>query len=214
MPTLHNVFSTLRGLHRRLLRREEDARLRRIVDTLRETTAFRALARRDLWALAEAVHPRHYHPDEYFYYENDPGLGLYVVQRGRVRLLVEDGDGGLQEVRQVGEHELFGESALFGTAELRRTETAQAVTETDVLGFFSPDLKTLHTAQSPGCRRRHGRAGTTPGPAAGGPAAPALRARRQGGHDAPVSRNRCLRGRVAPVHRPALSLLRLPRSVS
>ncbi|QXD13977.1 cyclic nucleotide-binding domain-containing protein [Rhodocaloribacter litoris] len=143
MPTLHNVFSTLRGLHRRLLRREEDARLRRIVDTLRETTAFRALARRDLWALAEAVHPRHYHPDEYFYYENDPGLGLYVVQRGRVRLLVEDGDGGLQEVRQVGEHELFGESALFGTAELRRTETAQAVTETDVLGFFSPDLKTL-----------------------------------------------------------------------
>ncbi len=92
-------------------------------------------------ALADAVHTRTYKKDEYLYFEQDPGLGLYIVQSGRIRLLIEDEDGSVQLLRQVDAYDLFGYLSIFG--DFRRTETAQAVTETRVIGFFRPDLNTL-----------------------------------------------------------------------
>ena len=88
--------------------------------------------------LAEAVHIRSYNPDEVIYYEGDPGLGLYIVQSGAVRLVIEDEEGQPRELRAVGAFELFGHLSILG--DHRRTETAMAVTETEVLGFFRPDL--------------------------------------------------------------------------
>ncbi|WP_456429694.1 Crp/Fnr family transcriptional regulator [Rhodocaloribacter sp.] len=143
MTTARNVSGLARAFYRRLFRREEDAQLRSIVETLQETPVFQTLARGDLRELAEAMHVRTYKRDEFLYYEQDPGLGLYVVQRGRVRLFTEDEAGVIYELRQVGEREIFGEISLFGSGDLRRMETAQALTETRVLGFFSPDLKTM-----------------------------------------------------------------------
>jgi CRP/FNR family cyclic AMP-dependent transcriptional regulator len=87
------------------------------------------------------LHRRDYKRDEFLYYEHDPGLGLYIVQRGCVRLLTEDEKGKEHDLRQAAEHEFFGALSLLG--EYRRMETAQALTETRVLGFFSPDLKTM-----------------------------------------------------------------------
>ncbi|WP_457652751.1 Crp/Fnr family transcriptional regulator [Rhodocaloribacter sp.] len=143
MTTARNVSGLARAFYRRLFRREEDAQLRSIVETLQHTPVFQTLARGDLRELAEAMHVRTYKRDEFLYYEQDPGLGLYVVQRGRVRLFTEDEAGVIYELRQVGEREIFGEISLFGSGDLRRMETAQALTETRVLGFFSPDLKTM-----------------------------------------------------------------------
>lgn len=143
MTTARNVSGLARAFYRRLFRREEDAQLRSIVETLQESPVFQTLARGDLRELAEAMHVRTYKRDEFLYYEQDPGLGLYVVQRGRVRLFTEDEAGVIFELRQVGEREIFGEVSLFGSGDLRRMETAQALTETRVLGFFSPDLKTM-----------------------------------------------------------------------
>ena len=80
--------------------------------------------------------------DEVIYYESDPGIGLYILQRGRVRLLTEDEAGLTHELRQVDESEMFGELTLFGT-EVRRLETAQALTDVTLLGFFRPDLLRL-----------------------------------------------------------------------
>jgi CRP/FNR family cyclic AMP-dependent transcriptional regulator len=128
-------------LFRHLFRREEDARTRAIVATLREVGLFRNFSRSALRDLAEAVHQRDYRRDEFMYYERDPGLGLYVVQRGRVRLLVEDEAGAVHELRQVSEHDVFGKLSLLG--DFRRMETAQAVTDTRLLGLFRPDLRTI-----------------------------------------------------------------------
>jgi CRP-like cAMP-binding protein len=58
-----------------------------------------------------------------------------------VRLLAEDENSNVHELRQVSENDFFGALSLMG--DFRRMETAQAVTETYVLGLFSPDLKTL-----------------------------------------------------------------------
>ena len=136
-----NLIATLRSWYRVLFKRQEDARTREIAATLRRVPLFQSLSRAALYELADAMHVRSYKRDEALYYEGDPGLGLYIVQRGRIRLLVEDESGVEHELRQVEDNEIFGFLSVFG--DFRRMETAQAVTEARVLGFFRPDLKTM-----------------------------------------------------------------------
>lgn len=126
---------------RRLFNRGVDQKTSEMIDTLRQVTIFKNLPSSALQDLAEAVHVRDYKRDEFLYYERDPGLGMYVVQRGRVRLLVEDEAGVIHELRQVGANEFFGKLSLLG--DHRRSETAQAISDTRVLGFFRPDLKNI-----------------------------------------------------------------------
>lgn len=140
MPIPHTIQKGQR-LFTRMFRREEDARTRDVAATLKTVPLFHDFSRGALRDLAEAVHQRDYRRDEFIYYERDPGLGLYIVQRGRVRLLVEDERGAVHELRQVGERDVFGKLSLLG--DFRRMETAQAVTDTRVLGLFRPDLKTI-----------------------------------------------------------------------
>ncbi len=141
MSVTRSIIRTLRDAYRRMFKRQEDARTREIADVLKQVRLFNGFSRSALRELAEVMHHRDYHHDEFIYYEDDPGLGLYIVHRGRVRLLTEDEEGSVHELRQVAENEFFGEISLLG--ESRRMETAQAVSEARVLGFFSPDLKTM-----------------------------------------------------------------------
>ncbi len=141
MSTLRSIQSTIRSLYRRVFSKEEDARTREIVDVLRQVPLLQELSRGTLADLAEVVHQRSYARDEFVFYENDPGLGLYVVQSGRVRVLAEAEHGAVHELRQVSERGFFGELSLLG--DFRRMETAQALTDTRVLGLFRPDLKTV-----------------------------------------------------------------------
>lgn len=129
------------GLFGRMFRRDDDVRLRDVIATLKAVPLFQGFSRAALRDLAESVHPRDYRRDEFLYYERDPGLGLYIVQRGRVRLLVEDETGSVHELRQVNSDEIFGRLSLLG--DFRRMETAQAVTDTRVLGLFRPDLRRI-----------------------------------------------------------------------
>ena len=118
-----------------------DEAVRAVVETLGRVPAFADLSRRALYDLAEVVHERAYAQDEILYYEGDPGLGLYVVHEGTVRLMVADAAGVLQPVRLVTSIELIGDLSLLGGTQ--RIETAQAATDVRVLGFFRPDLTTL-----------------------------------------------------------------------
>ncbi len=129
------------GRFGRVFRRNDDASLGEVVDALKQVPLFSGFSRQALRDLAEAVHRRDYRRDEFIYYERDPGLGLYIVQRGRVRLLVEDETGAVHELRQVGENEVFGKLSLLG--DFRRMETARAVVDTRVIGFFRPDLRAV-----------------------------------------------------------------------
>jgi CRP/FNR family cyclic AMP-dependent transcriptional regulator len=139
MALVHRFIGTVRGMLVRLFRPQEDARVRDVVEVLKQVALFRGFPNSYLLTLAETMHQRDYKPDEVLFYERDPGLGFYIVQRGRVRLLAEDDDGSAHELGQVGERQVFGEQALLG--DFRRLVTAQAITETRVLGFFQPDFK-------------------------------------------------------------------------
>lgn len=141
MASSNDALRRIAHSFRRVFSSSEDPKITEAVETLKQVPMLHGMSRRVLRDLAEAVHRRDYKRDEFLYYEHDPGLGMYVVQRGRVRLLVEEKTGAVHELRQVGENEVFGKLSLLG--DFRRVESAQAVSDTRVLGFFRPDLKTI-----------------------------------------------------------------------
>ena len=141
MQFFRQTITQARRLWARLVHPTEDEVTRALVHTLGRVSAFESLSRDALRDLAEVIHARAYRQGEVIYYEGDPGLGLYVVQTGTVRLLATDDSGVGQPVRMVTAHDLLGDLSLLGGSP--RIETAQAATEVRVLGLFRPDLTTL-----------------------------------------------------------------------
>lgn len=141
MASNNQAFQRIAASVKRIFTMREDPDMRQIIESLKQAAVLRGLSGRVVGDIAQIVHRRDYKRDEFLYYELDPGLGLYVVQSGRIRLLAEDEDGSVHELRQVGEGEVFGKLSLLG--DFRRSETAQALTDARVLGLFRPDLKTI-----------------------------------------------------------------------
>ena len=138
--TPRRIFDFLRSHLQRLFRRREDEPVLRAIETLDRVSILDDLAWHNRRDIAHAIHYRTYRPDEVIYYQDDPGLGLYIVEDGTVELLAEEED---EEhlVRTVQDCAVFGAYSLLG--DVPRLETARARTEVTVLGFFRPDLRTL-----------------------------------------------------------------------
>lgn len=150
MSTFRRLLRAGGRLYRRLFQRRLDPKTREVAEVLRAVPALGHLSSRALRAMASATHRRTYRRGESLYYEGDPGLGLYVVESGRVRLVSDAEPGRSRELRELDANDMFGEVSILG--DFRRLETAETVTETRVLGFFRPDLKNV--------MRRHPKAGT------------------------------------------------------
>jgi CRP-like cAMP-binding protein len=91
--------------------------------------------------MASVTHRRTYRRGESLYYEGDPGLGLYIVESGRIRLVTDREPDRSHELRVLEANDMIGGLSLLG--DFRRLETAETVTEAQVLGFFRPDLKNV-----------------------------------------------------------------------
>jgi CRP-like cAMP-binding protein len=141
MSVFRTLFRAGSRLYRRLFRRRFDSRTREIAERLRAVPAFSHLSSSALHAMAGVTHRRTYRRGESLYYEGDPGLGLYVIESGRVRLVTERVPEAPHELRVIEADEIIGGLSLLG--DFRRLETAETVTETQVLGFFRPDLKNV-----------------------------------------------------------------------
>lgn len=150
MSIFRSIFRTGTRLYHRLFRRRLDAHTRDIADRLRSVPALSHLSNSALYAMASVTHRRTYRRGEALYYEGDPGLGLYIVESGRVRLIMDREPERSDELRVLETNDMIGGLSLLG--DFRRLETAETVTEAQVLGFFRPDLKTL--------QRRNPKAGT------------------------------------------------------
>ncbi len=135
------IWHTLQHGYRTLFRSGEDAYTRELLHVLRHVPIFQHLPRRVLKTMLPYLHTRTYRRHEVIYFEGDPGLGLYIITRGTVRLLMENEKGQFEELARLSEYDTCGHLALLG--EFRRMETAQAATEVQVLGLFRPDLKLL-----------------------------------------------------------------------
>jgi CRP-like cAMP-binding protein len=141
MSTFRRFLRAVGRIYRRVFKRQLDPHTREIANILRAVPVLGHLSSGALHAMAAATHRRTYRRGESLYYEGDPGLGLYVVESGRIRLVSDADPERPRTLRELEAHEMFGGLSLLG--DFRRLETAETITEARVLGFFRPDLKNV-----------------------------------------------------------------------
>jgi CRP/FNR family transcriptional regulator, cyclic AMP receptor protein len=106
-----------------------------IVGVLRKIPLFGELTKRELLAVTRILYKRTYEPNEIIFHQADPGLGMYIIVRGRVAIVSEPANHLLAELQ---DGDFFGELALLD--ELPRSATAITKTSANILGFFQPDF--------------------------------------------------------------------------
>ena len=115
--------------------RKEEKHVRNIFTILAKIPIFKDLSKKELRAIERILHQRSYKADEVLFNEGDPGVGMYIIESGRVNITLGKEN---KLLAVLSENEFFGEIALL--SETPRTATATAVTNSVIYGFFQPDL--------------------------------------------------------------------------
>lgn len=109
-----------------------------IEDMLLKIPVFENLKPRELRQVSGIVHRRQYVAGEYVFFQNDPGLGMYVIEQGEVSVGLVGTDGSKKELALLKDGDFFGELSLLD--ESPRSASVIAVTDANLIGFFRPDL--------------------------------------------------------------------------
>lgn len=106
-----------------------------ILTVLSQIPVFKDLSKNELKAIERILHRRTYKKDEVLFNEGDPGVGMYIIEQGRINITIGHEN---KLVATLSNGEFFGEMALL--SETPRTATATASVPTKILGFFQSDL--------------------------------------------------------------------------
>lgn len=109
-----------------------------ISDILRTIPLFADLTQKELKVLEESVHRRTYQAGETVFVETEPGAGMYVIESGRVDIVLQHNSEKRLLLAELEPGEFFGEMALLG--DTTRSATAVARERSELIGFFHPDL--------------------------------------------------------------------------
>ena len=112
-----------------------------IFDMLKKVPIFQDLGRREFNKIESILHRRNWNADEGIINEGDPGVGMYIIVAGEVRITQVGEDGGQQQLATLTGGDFFGEQALLD--ESPRTASAYANETCRIIGFFRPDLLEL-----------------------------------------------------------------------
>ncbi|OZC01603.1 cyclic nucleotide-binding domain-containing protein [Rubricoccus marinus] len=104
-------------------------------DVLQNIPLFEELSSRELDAIRRLLHRREYVAGESIFVQGEPGLGMYIIERGAVSIQSEPSG---RELVELTDGDFFGEIALLN--EVIRTATARAKTDCTLLSLFQPDL--------------------------------------------------------------------------
>ena len=114
------------------------AEAKNIREILRSTPIFSDLSSRELKMVEKIIHRRFYRDGEIIFHQGDPGVGMYVIARGKVRIFMTDERGTVVDLVTLGVGDFFGETSVIDGGV--RSASAQAIGDTELLGFFRPDL--------------------------------------------------------------------------
>ena len=112
-----------------------------VFDVLKKVPIFQDLGRREFNKIESILHRRNWNADEGIINEGDPGVGMYIIVAGEVRITQVGEDGGQQQLATLTGGDFFGEQALLD--ESPRTASAYANETCRIIGFFRPDLLEL-----------------------------------------------------------------------
>ncbi len=109
-----------------------------LVQYLQSIPLFQSMGKRDIDLLMRIIHNRSYVQGEYIFYQGDPGIGLYIIRDGDVRIQ-RDSDGGEKVILATfSKGDFFGELALVDGE--KRSASAIAQSDVRVSVIFKPDL--------------------------------------------------------------------------
>lgn len=116
-------------------RKEDRVTIREI---LKNVPVFSELNAREINKLVSIVHLRSYHAGETVFLQGDPGLGMYVIEKGQVSIRMVTDSGNEKELSVLTDGDFFGELSLLD--ESPRSASAIAIVPSKIIGFFRPDL--------------------------------------------------------------------------
>ena len=112
-----------------------------VFNILKKIPIFQDLGRREFNKIESILHRRNWNADEAIINEGDPGLGMYIIVAGEVRITQVGEDGVQQQLATLTGGDFFAEQALLD--ESPRTASAYANEPCRIIGFFRPDLLEL-----------------------------------------------------------------------
>lgn len=113
----------------------------RIIATLRGCRLCHGLSVEELHDLAEAIRPIGFRAGEIVCRKDDPGGSMYLVDRGRVKLAIEEGTGPYRLLEYLGRGDHFGEMSMLTGR--RRLATATAVVDSELLELDNEHFQRL-----------------------------------------------------------------------
>ncbi|MCX6149861.1 MAG: cyclic nucleotide-binding domain-containing protein [Ignavibacteriales bacterium] len=99
---------------------------------------FKELSSRDLDLLLHIVHNRVYAANEFIFNQGDPGIGLYIIQSGEVRIEKQIDKNQKYTLAVFNRGDFFGEIALLDDD--ARSASAIAAKDSKLAVIFKPDL--------------------------------------------------------------------------
>lgn len=99
---------------------------------------FKDLTNKNFKNLLKLFHNRVYSVNEYIFYQNDPGIGLYIIINGEVLITFEIENNERFDLAHLTRGDFFGELALLDNE--RRSASAIALKESQIAVIFKPDL--------------------------------------------------------------------------
>jgi CRP-like cAMP-binding protein len=109
-----------------------------IVKTLRLVPLFADMNNSEMREFEKLIHRRAFKANETIFWEGEPGVGMYIIQRGTVAIFKHAPGEGREELATLRSGDFFGELALLD--ETPRSATAVAKEPSDIIGLFRPDL--------------------------------------------------------------------------
>ena len=138
-----NSFSSLaagRALWKDIFRKKDSQR-ESTVSTLRKTALFDSMSQSALREFERIVHLRRFKEQETIFAQGEPGVGMYIIQKGRVGIFLSTTERGKEEMVQLGKGDFFGELVLLDEAP--RSARAVALEPTRLLAILRPDVMAL-----------------------------------------------------------------------
>ncbi len=109
-----------------------------VISKLRKIEFFQEFKPNELHEIAGIVYVRWYKKNEVIFQEDKPGIGMYFIDSGSVRIARGSLYNGYQQLSVLSHGDILGEFNLF--EERVRTISAVALQESCLLGIFRPDL--------------------------------------------------------------------------
>jgi CRP-like cAMP-binding protein len=112
-----------------------------IHDLLSQIPLFEDLSESDLTIVAQRVRQRRYKEDDTIFRRNDPGVALYVIISGKIKIHNETPDGTDCIIAIMSEGDFFGELAVIDGEE--RSADATTCAPTELLMLTKDDLQDI-----------------------------------------------------------------------